>query len=448
MGNILILDDEQGMREMLQMMLEEEGYNVTTVSSISEAVTAVRENVYDLVISDLKLGDGNGIDFLTTLKDVSPITSFIIITAFATLESALNAIKLGAYDYVIKPFKIDVMRNSVRKAFEKKMLLEENLYLRNIVNKENVYDTIISENPKMKELIALSTKAAKSDSNILITGASGSGKEMFARFIHKNSPRADGPFVAVNCGALTETLLESELFGYVAGAFTGADKNRDGLFVVANNGTIFLDEVTETSNNFQVKLLRVIQEMEIRPVGSRNIKKIDVRVITATNKEIMGEVESGSFRSDLFYRLNVIPIHIPSLKERYSDIPYLAEYFLEKFSNGSKKLARESVDLLMGYDFPGNVRELQNIMERVCVLTNGSLITPRDLSFLVNSGGSAGNGEEPMNLISLSVVEREHIINVLNACEGNKSRAAEVLGVSRKFIYSKIKEYGLEKNEA
>ncbi len=424
MGNILVLDDEQSMREMLSVMLEEEGYNVTLVASIKEAEDAIRKNVYDLVISDLKLGDGNGIDFLTTLKEISPVTSFIIITAFATLESALNAIKLGAYDYVLKPFKIDVLRNSVRKAFEAKMLLEENMYLRKIVNKENVYDTIISKDVKMKQLIELSQKAAKSDSNILITGESGSGKEMFARYIHKNSGRSKGPFVAVNCGALTETLLESELFGYVAGAFTGANKNKDGLFVVANKGTIFLDEVTETSNNFQVKLLRVLQEMEIRPVGSQNIKKIDVRVVTATNKDITEQVNAGNFRSDLFYRLNVIPIHIPPLRDRFSDVPHLAEYFLNKFSNGTKKLSQDAVELLM--------------------LSTGSLITAGDMSFLVQTNLDAADLSGRRNNMSLAGVEREHIINVLGACDGNKSKAAEILGVSRKFIYSKIKEFDLD----
>ena len=445
MGNILVLDDEQGMREMLQMMLEEEGYNVTTVPDIAEATAAVKQNVYDLIISDLRLEDGNGIDFLSTVKEISPFSSVIIITAYATLESALKAIRIGAYDYILKPFKIDMLRNTVRNAFQKKTLVEENLYLREMADKANIYDNIVAESRIIRSLIDLSYKAAQSDANIMITGESGVGKEMFARFIHKNSRRKEEPFIAINCGALPENLLESELFGYVTGAFTGANKNKEGLFVVANKGTIFLDEISETTNNFQVKLLRVIQEQEIRPVGSSSVKKIDVRIIAASNKEMGALVDEGAFRKDLYYRINVIPVHIPPLRDRREDIPLLADHFLRQYGSNRKRLAPEAMTMLLHYDFPGNVRELQNIIERVCVLTQGSLITKDDLYFL-EPAVDEEYGETA--LIPLKEMEKRHLLRVLRACEGNKSRAADILGVSRKFIYSKVKEYQPDENEA
>ncbi|HDS03563.1 MAG TPA: sigma-54-dependent Fis family transcriptional regulator [Firmicutes bacterium] len=445
MGSILVLDDEQSMREMLQLMLEEEGYHVTTVPGIAEAEEEIKKNVYDLIISDLRLEDGNGIDFLDTVKTISPLSSVIIITAYATLESALRAIRLGAYDYVLKPFKIDILRNSVRNAFQRKTLMEENLYLREVADRANIYDNIVAESRIIRDLIDLSYKAAQSDANIMITGESGVGKEMFARYIHKNSPRGNGPFVAINCGALPESLLESELFGHVAGAFTGAQKNKEGLFVVANKGTIFLDEISETTNNFQVKLLRVIQEQEIRPVGGNSTKSINVRVIAASNKDISRLVEEGVFRKDLYYRINVIPVHIPPLRHRREDIPLLVDHFLRQFSSSRKSLSPGAIRTLLHYDFPGNVRELQNIIERVCVLTQGALITEDDLYFLEPYKGSQ---EYETPLISLKKVEQHHIEGVLEACGGNKSKAAEILGVSRKFIYSKLKEYQQESNGA
>ena len=384
------------------------------------------------------------IDFLSTVKEISPFSSVIIITAYATLESALKAIRIGAYDYILKPFKIDMLRNTVRNAFQKKTLVEENLYLREMADKANIYDNIVAESRIIRSLIDLSYKAAQSDANIMITGESGVGKEMFARFIHKNSRRKEEPFIAINCGALPENLLESELFGYVTGAFTGANKNKEGLFVVANKGTIFLDEISETTNNFQVKLLRVIQEQEIRPVGSSSVKKIDVRIIAASNKDMSVMVEEGSFRKDLYYRINVIPVHIPPLRDRREDIPLLADHFLRQYGSNRKRLAPEALEMLLHYDFPGNVRELQNIIERVCVLTQGSLITKEDLHFLEPTPDE-GYGETA--LISLKEVEKHHLLRVLRACEGNKSRAADILGVSRKFIYSKVKEYQLDENE-
>lgn len=443
MADILVLDDEKGMRQFLEIMLEKEGYNVTLASTKDEALSYIEKNLYDLVISDLRLKEGSGIDFLEKLKEISPSTFFIIITAYATLDTALQAIKLGVFDYILKPFKVDVLRKRIKDALEKKNLIEENLYLRKKDQKDNVINDLIFKDTKMNQLYEMSKKAAKSDSNVLITGESGTGKEMFAKLIHESSPRCDDPFIVFNCGALNENILESELFGHIKGAFTGAKKNKDGLFVVAEGGTIFLDEIAETSNNFQVKLLRAIQEKEIKPVGSENVKQINVRIIAASNKNLKKEVEEDNFRKDLYYRLNVIPLHIPPLRERKGDIPYLSEYFLDKYSNGKKKLKEEATDVLIDYDYPGNVRELENIIERVTVLSNGKYVSKEDLEFLI-PGLSRDKDYDPDSLKSLKEIEKEHIQKTLHMCNGNKTKTAKVLEVSRRFIYKKIDEYDID----
>ncbi len=440
MSDILVLDDEQGMRSFLKVMLEKEGYAVTLSDSVQTGLDAIKKNAFDLIISDLRLTDGSGIDFLRQAREIAPHTFFIIITAYATLETALEAIKLGASDYIVKPFKIDMLRAAVKNALEKKMLMDENQYLRHEIGSKNEYANIIFHDEKMKKLLEVAQKAAKSEANIFITGESGSGKERFARYIHTQSLRYNGPFVAVNCGALPETLLESELFGYVSGAFTGANKNKDGLFVVANKGTIFLDEISETTNAFQVKLLRVIQEREVRPLGSGNIKTVDVRIIAATNKNAEESVKKGELREDLYYRLNVIPIHILPLRERPKDIPFLAEYFVNQYSVGRKKITANAMNELLKYPFPGNVRELENIIERVCVLSSDAQIDADDLAFLMT------NRTSPVDhpLRPLADVERDHIISVLKICDNNKSKAAQILNVSRKYIYQKLSEYGIK----
>jgi len=443
MANILVLDDEKSMREFLEIMLTNEGYSVSLAATEDEAVELVKENLYDLVISDLRLKEGNGISFLKKMKDISPSTYFIIITAYATLDTAIEAIKLGAYDYILKPFKIDMLRKQISSALERKSLIEENLYLRDRINKKKIPEKIIFEDEKIESIYNTAIKAAQSESTILLTGESGTGKEMFARLIHKKSFRKDDPFIVFNCGALSENLLESELFGHVAGAFTGANKNKDGLFVVAEGGTIFLDEIAETSNNFQVKLLRTIQEKEIKPVGSNNFKKVDVRIIAASNKNLENEVEKGNFRKDLFYRLNVIPIHIPPLRKRRSDIPQLAKHFINYYSNGKKEISNEAMDILVSYDYPGNVRELENIMERVSVLSKGKYVKPEDLQFIRNEVKEFKYLEKSSGIKTLKEIEKEHIKRVLKICEGNKSKTAKKLDVSRRFIYKKIKEYDI-----
>lgn len=440
MSDILILDDEQGMRSFLKVMLEKEGYAVTLSDSVQSGMDAIKKNAFDLVVSDLRLTDGSGIDFLKQAREIAPHMFCIIITAYATLETALEAIKLGASDYILKPFKIETLRGAIKNALEKKRLFDENQYLRNAIGGTNEYENITFHDEKMKKLLEVAEKAAKSDANIFITGESGSGKERFARHIHARSLRCNGPFVGVNCGALPETLLESELFGYVSGAFTGANKNKDGLFVVANKGTIFLDEISETSNAFQVKLLRVIQERELRPLGSSNVKKIDVRIIAATNKSTEESLKKGELREDLYYRLNVIPIHILPLRERPADVPFLADYFIAQYSNGHKKLSAAAHTALLTYPFPGNVRELENIIERVCVLSSNHVVTDEDFAFL--HGQRECSVAHPLR--PLADVDREHILSVLSLCDNNKSKASHILGVSRKYIYQKLKDYGID----
>ncbi|TYB30954.1 MAG: sigma-54-dependent Fis family transcriptional regulator [Candidatus Mcinerneyibacterium aminivorans] len=443
MANILVLDDEKGMREFLEIMLTNEGYSVSLAATEEKAVELVKKNLYDLVISDLRLKEGSGIDFLKKLKDISPSTYFIIITAYATLDTAIEAIKLGAFDYILKPFKIDMLRKQISSALERKSLIEENLYLRDRINKQKVPRDIIFNDEKIESIYNTAIKAAQSESTILLTGESGTGKEMFARLIHNKSFRSDGPFVVFNCGALSENLLESELFGHIAGSFTGANKNKDGLFVVAEGGSIFLDEIAETTNNFQVKLLRAIQEKEIKPVGSNSFKKVDVRIIAASNKNLEKQVEKGNFRKDLYYRLNVIPIHIPPLRERKNDIPRLAKHFLDYYSNGQKKIVDEAMQILIQHDYPGNVRELENIMERVSVLSRGKEITPEDLKFMGSDFDMEVQKSTSSEIKTLKEIEKEHIKKVLKLCNGNKSKTARKLEVSRRFIYKKINEYNI-----
>lgn len=438
MANILVLDDEKGMRQFLEIMLEKDGHNPTTAESEKEAIKLIKDNMYDLVISDLRLKEGNGISFLNKLSEISPSTYFIIITAYASLDTSLKAIKLGAFDYILKPFKIEVLRKQIEAALEKKRLIEENIYLRERLNKDQDLDKIIFENEKMKEIYNTAVKAAKSESTILINGESGTGKEMFAKLIHNHSFRKEKPFIAFNCGSLNENLLESELFGHVRGAFTGAKSNKDGLFTVADEGTIFLDEIAETTNNFQVKLLRVIQENKIKPVGSNNIREVNVRIIAASNKDLKKEMEMGNFRKDLFYRLNVIPISLPPLRERKDDIPYLATYFLKSFSNGEKELSEEAVKILMNYDFPGNIRELENMMERVSVLSANKIVKKEDFSFLNVSTDEELQKEKGIK--PLEDIEKSYIKKAIEYFDGNKSKAAEALEVSRSYVYKKLKE--------
>src|SRR5919202_69892 len=391
MEKILIVDDERSMRELLELVLKREGYAVHTAENGTRALELVRQNVYDLIISDVKMPDINGIDLLARMREISPETMVIMITAFATVETARRAFKLGAEDLVIKDagFDVEELKVSVGKVLEKKHLRQENVLLKRELRQRNSLDNIIGKSPQMQAVYQMIETVAATSSTILITGESGTGKELVARAIHNLSNRAAAPFVSINCGAFTETLLESELFGYMKGAFTGAVSNRKGLFEAAEGGTIFLDEIGETTPAMQVKLLRVLQERTIRRVGGLEEIPVDVRVVAATNRDLSGMVPENQFREDLFYRISVIPLELPPLRHRRDDIPLLADHFLARLnaSMGKKidRISDEALKKIESYDWPGNVRELENAMERAFILESSNEISAQHLPDTVST---------------------------------------------------------------
>ena len=382
-GRILIIEDEKSLREVLRILLEEEGYEITTASNGLEGMDYIQNDIFDLVVTDIKMPKADGFEVLKKVKGISPSTIVIMITAFGTTESTIEAMKLGAYDYIHKPFKIDEIRHVIQKAFEKKNLSEELSLLREKIKSSFGLENIIGKSLKMQELFTLIQKVAQSNSTVLITGESGCGKELVAAAMHNLSPRKNKNFVTINCATFPEGLLESELFGHVKGSFTGALYNKEGLFELANTGSIFLDEIGEMPLSLQSKLLRVLENGTFRRVGGLNDITVDVRVISATNKDISEAVASGSFREDLFYRLNVVPLSIPPLRERPDDIPLLLDHFLSRFSSNTKKFSPEALRFLMNYSWKGNVRELENMVERTVLLTDRETILPEDLPELL-----------------------------------------------------------------
>jgi two-component system, NtrC family, response regulator PilR len=380
MSKILVVDDEQSLRDFLAIMLKKEGHDIVTAENGTHALRAIQAEIFDLVISDVKMPGVDGIGVLKTVKEVSPETVVIMITAFATAETAVEAMKLGASDYIIKPFKVDELKLIIGNSLEKRHLKKENTLLKREIKSKAGFENFIGKSEAMQKVFALIRQVAETSSTVLITGESGTGKELVARAVHFNSPRKDGPFVTVNCGALPETLLESELFGYMKGAFTGAASNKQGLFEAADGGAIFLDEISATTPALQVKLLRVLQEREFMRVGGTSGIKVDVHIIAASNRDLQAEVARGAFREDLYYRLNVIPIHLPPLRERREDIPQLIDFFLKKMSRRegdrmtSKKIDADAMKALMAYQWPGNVRELENMIERLVIIAPGDTI--------------------------------------------------------------------------
>ncbi len=440
---ILVVDDEKLMREYLKELLEPE-YRVDTAASALDALKMLRDEVYDLVITDLRMPKMDGIELLKHVNDISPGTQVIVLTAYGSVESAVEAMKLGAYDYIGKPIQSpDEMELKIRRAIERGKLIRENLYLRRELEKKLKYD-IVGKSPKMQEVFEKIAAVAKSDITVLITGETGTGKELVARAIHENSHRKDGMFVPVNCGAIPENLLESELFGHEKGAFTGAYRREIGSFEMANGGTIFLDEIGEMSPHLQVKLLRVLQNGEFQRVGSPKVLKTDARVIAATNADLQKAVEEGRFRQDLYYRLNVVNIKLPPLRERREDIPLLVHHFLNKYGP-DKEVAPETMKMLLSYDWPGNVRELENVIESGCVLSKTNLITPDDLPDYLREASKRKHRLPSDGDMSLAAVEREHIKYVLDQNGWNITRSAEILGIDRVTLYNKIKKYGLKK---
>ena len=445
-GKILVVDDQADMRSLLSDVLESEGYHVGTADSGEKALQVLAEQQYDLVLTDLRMKGMLGTTLLSEIKHRYPETGVILMTAFGTIETAIEAIKGGATDYLIKPVKTEDVLRIVGRGVREVQLRREVAHLRREVYKEYSFHQILGKSRPMQEVFELIRRVADSPSNVLITGESGTGKELVAKAIHYNSDRRQSPFVPVNCAAIPEQLLESELFGHVRGAFTDAKADRPGLFEEAQKGTIFLDEISELPLMLQAKLLRAIQEREIRRVGSTKSVAVDVRIIAATNLNLAEEVKAKHFREDLYYRLNVIEIRLPPLRERRDDIPLLVESFLRKCAKSNRKpldgISESALALLIDYPWPGNVRELENIIERAVTLARGEKIMPEDLPATVQ--GSRGDrkvlDDAAERTLPLQEVEWEYIKKILEKTGGNKYQAAQTLGIDRKTLYRKLAE--------
>ena len=443
---ILVADDEPNMLDLFKKILGKEGYEVVTVSSGEEAAERLETDRFDLLISDLKMPGLNGQELLKKAKSVNPNLPCILLTAYGTVDSAVAAMKEGAYDYLTKPVNNDEIILTVKKALDLHRLTREVEHLREKVGVETALGSIIGRAKPMRELFRMIDRVASSNTTILIYGESGTGKELVARAIHQQSPRRDRPFVAIDCGALPETLLESELFGHVRGSFTGALTSKKGLFEEADGGTLLLDEIGDTTPAFQSKLLRVLQENEIRPVGGNKTLKVDVRVIAATNKDLKKSVEKKSFREDLYYRLAVVPIVIPPLRQRREDIPLLVDHFIRKCCERSgfepKRIAPKTLKLLVESSWPGNVRELENVIERAVLMSPGPEIFAEAL-FMEPLADQPEDALPEAIRIATETVEKEKIAEATRQAKGNRSRAAKLLGISRATLYNKLKRYNL-----
>jgi len=455
MATILVVDDDKGMREFLDIMLTREGYDVSCARDAGEGLDRCRKQRFDLIITDLRMPKIDGIEFLKSVKDVSPESLVILITAYASGETAVRAMKEGAYDYIEKDFNIEEFTSTIRSALESNGRMQDDAkFIRDIENSV-CFGEIIGKSREMLKVYSLIKKVADTTANVLILGESGTGKELVAKAIHENSPRKDMPFVVINCGGIPENLLESELFGYLKGSFTGAYADKPGLFEIARGGTIFLDEVAELPPVLQVKLLRVVQEKTFLRIGGTENIRVDVRIISATNRNLEEMVQKGDFREDLYYRLNVIPISIPPLRERKDDIPVLTKYFIEKYSRefgkGIKNISNYALELLMDYSFPGNVRELENIIERSVALEHSSIVLPENL--MISRENSAAKNEtfkienipdQGLNLNDeLARFERAIIGKALEKSKGSKTKAAELLMISFDSLRYRIEKLGI-----
>jgi len=455
----LVADDEKSMREFLEIMLKKEGYKVTLASNGEEVMKLIEKDIFDLALVDIRMPRQDGISVLKRIKSISPETVVIVITAYASADTAIKAMKEGAYDYITKPFKIDEIKLIIQNALEKKHLQKENLLLKQVVRDRYHFENIIGQSSRMLELYDLLEKVAPTKTNILITGESGTGKELVAKAIHYNSPRKDKPFVTLNCGAIPESLIESELFGHMRGAFTDAISTKKGLFEVADEGTIFLDEISELPLMMQVKLLRVLQDGEFKRVGGTEDIRVDVRIISATNKNLEEAVREKQFREDLFYRLNVIQVKIPSLRERKEDIPLLTSHFLKRYSEELGKqisqISPEALRVLVQYDYPGNVRELQNIIERAMALETSQELTAQNLSSYIEeqlpNKKRALDLEIPSEGVDLEKivedVERTLLLKALDRTKGIKKKAAELLHINFRSMRYRLEKYGLNHSD-
>jgi len=455
MANILVVDDDQGMREFLEIMLTREGYRATVAANAEKALGRCRKEPYDLVITDLKMPGADGIEFIKKLKDISPETMVILITAYASGETAVTAMKEGAYDYIEKGFDVEDLKTTVRNALAKKGIKKDDALFIKEAQDALCFGNIMGKSKEILKVYGSINKVADANVNVLILGESGTGKELVARAIHENSSRKNMPFVVINCGGIPENLLESELFGYMKGSFTGAHLDKPGLFEIARGGTIFLDEIAELPPVLQVKLLRVVQEKTFRRIGGAEDIKVDIRIVSATNRNLEKRVREGAFREDLFYRLNVIPLHIPPLRKRREDIPLLTRYFIDKYSREfgkePKTMSAYALDLLMEYPFPGNIRELENIIERSIVLEQSNIILPENLVLAGNIQSGAYVNDDidiPPEGIDLSEevakLEKQLIEKALEKARGSKIKTAELLRVSADSLRYRIEKLGIE----
>ncbi|MDX1775875.1 MAG: sigma-54 dependent transcriptional regulator [Desulfobulbales bacterium] len=446
---ILVVDDDRSHRFMLKSMFTEWGWNVEEADDGTTAVAAVEEHSYDAILMDVRMAKMDGMEALQRIHDFNPAIPVVIMTAYSSVDSAVEAIKIGAHDYLTKPLDFERLRLTMARALDHRQVIEEKEGAKTLGRDEIDTSGIIGKSPVMQELLEMVSFVAPTEATVLITGESGTGKELMASALHRNSARKNGPFVKVNCAALVENLLESELFGHEKGAFTGADRRRDGKFVQANHGTLFLDEIGETSPGMQVKLLRVLQEHELQRVGGQDVIEVDVRLLTATNRILEDEVKAGRFREDLYYRLNVVSLHVPSLRERREDIPLLVEHFLEVYGEKNNRkisgITPGCMDILIHYPWPGNVRELENAMERGVILMRGDYLDVESLPISImkwSEEENGGIGEGVAGLpSSLEEAEKMVILRTLDEVDGNKSEAARRLGITRKTLLSKLNKY-------
>jgi two-component system response regulator PilR (NtrC family) len=459
-NSILVIDDELSMRELLDVMLSREGYDITCAESGRKAISLLETNGYDLLLCDIKLGDISGIDVLRAAKNKNQKTVVIMISAYASTETAVEAMNEGAYDYVPKPFDNNELKETIANALQLKTIDQEKKLIDDELKKQLHFGKIIGNSPVMMHVYNLIRQVAKTKTSILVTGESGTGKELIARAIHDESDRHDRPFVVINCGGIPETLMESELFGHKKGSFTGSTQDKKGLFEVADKGTVFLDEIGDLSIHLQVKLLRVVQERVFKPVGGNEDISVDIRIISATNKDLANEVIEGRFREDLFYRLNVIEIKLPPLRERKSDLRAIAQHFLEKYSNemGKKvtKISSYAINLLNNYSFPGNIRELENLMERSVAITDTNILLPDSLAismhkrrrFIEGVKGRRFDLNDVQKGVSLDTIledlEKAYIIKALEFSGGNKNKAAELLGIRYHTMWHRLNKLGIE----
>jgi DNA-binding NtrC family response regulator len=445
--NLLIVDDERAIRDACREVAQSLGFNTFTADSAEHAYRLLESQGIDAVLLDLRLPGAGGLEALNQIKSRRPDAIIVVVTGYGTVQSAVQAMKNGAYDYVTKPFSLDELKLLLERVVSHLKLKTENRVLREKIKSRQGFGSIVGTSPEMEKLYRIVAKAAHSTHPVLILGESGTGKELVARSIHFSGPFRDKPFIPVDCGSLVPTLIESELFGYVKGAFTGAQHAKDGLLAIAEGGTVFLDEVGELPVDLQAKLLRAIQEKEIRPVGSTKQIPINVRILAATNRDLEEGVAQGTFRRDLYFRLNVLSLRIPSLRERRQDIPLLAAHFLERLSRNSEQertLSDDALKAMLAYDWPGNVRELENCLERACAFTTGPMIhlgdLPREISQLERST-PAGTGNGTSKIVSMSELERQTILNAIAQLNGDKLQAARLLGIGKTTLYRKLKEY-------